>query len=87
MQKRKHAYITAASEHCFDLTGLISVVGVTDIYSKQMPEKDFLLVVYNYISSKNPQKPSLPNPLAVKSGEYGRYYVCVCSTENNQRQC
>ena len=32
MQKRKYACITADSEHCFDLVGIISAVGVTDIY-------------------------------------------------------
>ena len=33
---------TADSEHCFDLSGLIKAVSVTDIYSRQyMPEKDF----------------------------------------------
>ena len=34
MQKRKDVYITADSEHYFDLSGLISAVGVTDIYAK-----------------------------------------------------
>ena len=32
------------SDHCFDLSGLISAVGVTDGCSRQyMPEKDFCL--------------------------------------------
>ena len=35
MQKRKCAFITADSEHCFDLSGLISIVGVTGIYLRQ----------------------------------------------------
>ena len=34
MQKCKYACVTAESEHCFDLSGLISAVGVTDIYSR-----------------------------------------------------
>ena len=35
--------ITADSKHCYDLSGLISAVGVTDIYSRQyVPEKEFL---------------------------------------------
>ena len=28
-------YLTRDSEHCFDLSGLISAVDVTDIYSRQ----------------------------------------------------
>ena len=33
MQKHKHVCISADSDHYFDLSGLISVVGVTDICS------------------------------------------------------
>ena len=50
-------YITAAGKHCFDLSGLVSAVGVTDIYSRQhMPEENVLLVVCNYTNYKNLQK-------------------------------
>ena len=35
MQMRKYAYKTADSEHSFGLSGAISAVGVTDIYSRQ----------------------------------------------------
>ena len=49
MQERKYANITADSENCFDLSGLISAVSGTDIYSKRNKYswhgKDFLLVV------------------------------------------
>ena len=49
MQKRKYVYRTADREHCFDLSGIISAVGVTDVYSRQYtPEKEFLLMVCNY---------------------------------------
>ena len=42
MQMHKYVYRTADSEHCFDLSDLISAVGVTDIYSRQYtPEKKF----------------------------------------------
>ena len=42
MQSRKYVYRTADSEHSFDLSGLISTVGVTNIYSRQnIPEKEF----------------------------------------------
>ena len=44
MQKCKYDYVyrTANSKHCFDLSGLISAVGVTDVYSRQYPaEKEF----------------------------------------------
>ena len=38
----KLLYRTADSEHRFDLSGLISAVGVTDIYSRQYtPENEF----------------------------------------------
>ena len=35
MQMRKYAYGTADTKHCFDLSGLISAVGVIDVYSRQ----------------------------------------------------
>ena len=42
MLKRKYGYAKADSEHCFDLTGFISAIGVTDISSKQnILDKDF----------------------------------------------
>ena len=64
----KHTSQDAESEHCFDLSDLISEVGVINIYSRQCiyAEKDFLLVVCNNTRYKNPQKPSLPNPFGVR---------------------
>ena len=39
MQIRWYIHNTTDNEHCFDLSGLISAVGVTDIYSRQyIPE-------------------------------------------------
>ena len=62
---RQCVYRTANSEHCFDLSGLISsAVGETDIYSRQYtPEKElFARGLQLYASNQNLQKNSLPNP-------------------------
>ena len=34
VQKHKYVYRNASSEHCFDQSGFISAVGVTDIRSR-----------------------------------------------------
>ena len=41
MQLHKYTYRTADSEHCSDLSGLISAVGVTGIYSRQYIAQKF----------------------------------------------
>ena len=47
MVKRKYVCITADSEHCFDLSGFISAVGMHDINSRQyMPENNFLFFLW-----------------------------------------
>ena len=49
--KYVHVHIAADSKHCFDFSGLLSAVGVIDIYLRPyMPEKDFLLAVCSYTS-------------------------------------
>ena len=41
-----YIYKTADSEHCFDLSGFISAVDVSDVYSRQyMSEKEFFACV------------------------------------------
>ena len=41
-----YIYKTADSKHCFDVSGLVSAVGVTDIFSRRyMLKKDFYLEV------------------------------------------
>ena len=71
-------------EHCFDLSGLISLVSETDIYSKKnnMSEKDFLLMDCNCTTYKNPQKPLYQacSP-AQKWGTWQALYVCTYSRE------
>ena len=42
MAMKKSRHMSQNCEHCFDLSGLISAVGVTDIYLRQyIPEKEF----------------------------------------------
>ena len=44
LQKRKHVYRSADSELCFDQSGHISAIGVTEIFSRQhIPEKKFFV--------------------------------------------
>ena len=51
-----YVYKTADGELCFDLLDLMSVDGVTDIYSSNIYRRNFLLVVCNYTGYPNLQK-------------------------------
>ena len=58
---------TVDSEHCFNLSRLISAVGVTDIYPRQyIPKKEFFLVVCDYQLLKPAKKTLCPTRLPVK---------------------
>ena len=66
MRKHKHVYTTADPELCFDLSGFIRAVGVTDTYSRPcVSERFFACGLYlQYISYKNLQTSSQPNSFA-----------------------
>ena len=81
-------YRTADREHCFDLSGLISAVGVTDIYSRQTIiylRRNFLLVVCNYTGYQNLQKNSLPNPFGREKAGDKAGTVSVHAAQKKQR--
>ena len=87
MHKRKHAYITAESEHClvyFDLSGLNSAVGVTDIYSRQCkPGKECF--VSGLLLYQNLQKISPLNPFGrEKAGDKAGTCVSVHTAKKAQ---
>ena len=78
MQKRMYVYRTADSERCFDRSGLINVVGVTNINLRhRISGKVFLLVVCNYTSHQNLQKTLCPIRSPVKK-RGPRQALCLC---------
>ena len=59
------------SEHCFDLSGLISVVGVTDICSMQcIREKELFACSLLLYQLPKLAKTSLPNPFAREKNQF-----------------
>ena len=70
MQKGKYAYRTADSEHCFDLSGLISAVNVTDIYSTpRIPEKEFFACALQPVTTSRKKKLSAQPVCPRKNGD------------------
>ena len=78
---KKRNFITVDSGHCFDVSGLISAVGLIDIYTRQYVSRRIFCLWFVTIH-KNPQKPSLPNPFA---GEKARDMVGAMSAHTAQK--
>ena len=81
MQMRQCVNRIAESEHCFDLSGLISAVDVTDINSKQyIAEKEFFAYYLYLYQLPKPAKHSLSNLLACKkAGDKAGSRHCACA--------
>ena len=90
MQMRKYAYKTADSEHCFDLSGLISGVDVTDIYSRQyILEREgifclwFVTVPVTKICKKKTLRPTRSH--VKKRGT--KQVLCLCMQPRKHSEC